>query len=218
VSQTVPTKHVASLLALAFVLFAAAVAVAGGAAPAPRTNAATPALDTLLERRTLQRDMRGFARRLRARRLRARMRAGVVPVRGPVDYGTGTNGFGAGRGRHVHNGQDMFAPTGTPLVAAGDGVVLETGSDGGRGNYVILHSPARRLTFSYFHMDRPAAVKPGTRVKAGQRVGSLGCSGSCDGAHLHFEVHRGRGARGRGIDPMRLLKHWHRLPFPIRKA
>jgi murein DD-endopeptidase MepM/ murein hydrolase activator NlpD len=106
----------------------------------------------------------------------------------------------------------MFAATGTPLVAAGDGVVIDTGSDGGRGNYLDLYSPARGLTYSYFHMTGPASVKPGARVKAGQRVGALGCSGSCDGAHLHFEVHRGRGARGRGIDPMRLLKRWHRLP------
>ena len=44
-----------------------------------------------------------------------------------------------------------------------------------------------------------------------QRVGALGCSGSCDGAHLHFEVHPGRNPSGRGIDPMPLLRHWHRL-------
>jgi murein DD-endopeptidase MepM/ murein hydrolase activator NlpD len=206
----VRTQHVAGLLALAFAMFLAAVAVAGGASPAAETVEAT-ASDRLLERHTLQRDMRSFAQRLRARRERERMRAGVVPVRGPVDYGTPANGFGAQRGGHVHNGQDMFAATGTPLVAAGDGVVLETGSDGGRGNYLVMYSPSVRLSYSYFHMNAPTPLKPGVRVRAGQRVGALGCSGSCDGAHLHFEVHRGRGARGRGVDPMRLIKRWHRL-------
>ena len=139
------------------------------------------------------------------------MRSGVVPVRGPVDFGTETNGFGAGRGGHVHNGQDMFAPSGTSLVAARDGVVLETGSDGGRGNYLVLYSPAARQTYTYLHMLAPSSLEPGRRVRAGRRVGALGCSGSCDGAHLHFEVHRGRGATGRGIDPLPLLRRWHRL-------
>ena len=84
-------------------------------------------------------------------------------------------------------------------------------SDGGRGNYLVLYSPAARQTYTYFHMLAPSSLKPGRRVRAGGRVGALGCSGSCDGAHLHFEVHRGRGATGRGVDPMPLLRRWHRL-------
>jgi murein DD-endopeptidase MepM/ murein hydrolase activator NlpD len=136
---------------------------------------------------------------------------GVVPVRGPVDYGTQTNGFGAQRSGHVHNGQDMFAPTGTPLLAVRDAVVLESGSDGGRGNYLVLYSSAVRESYVYFHMLQPARVKPGQHVRAGKRVGALGCSGSCDGAHLHFEVHRGRNASGQGIDPRPLLRRWHHV-------
>jgi murein DD-endopeptidase MepM/ murein hydrolase activator NlpD len=68
-----------------------------------------------------------------------------------------------------------------------------------------------RQTYAYFHMLAPSPLRPGAHVRAGRRVGALGCSGSCQGAHLHFEVHRGRGATGRGIDPLPFLHRWHRL-------
>ena len=185
-------KRGAGVSALVAVPFLAAVAVAVGG---PRTaGGARPTAPVLLQRDDLRREFRGFIRRERARHERQLLRSGVVPVRGPVDYGTETNGFGAGRGGHVHNGQDMFAPSGTSLVAVRASVVLEAGSDGGRGNYLVLYSPAARQTYAYFHMLAPSSLKPGRRVRAGGRVGALGCSGSCDGAHLHFEVQRGRGA------------------------
>ena len=202
-------KRGASVCALVATPFLAAGAVAVGG---PRASARVqPTAPVLLPRDDLRSEFRGFVRRERARHERWLLRSGVVPVRGPVDFGTETNGFGAGRGGHVHNGQDMFAPSGTTLVAARDGIVLETGSDGGRGNYLVLYSPTARQTYAYFHMLAPSRLKAGRRVPAGRRVGALGCSGSCDGAHLHFEVHRGRGATGHGIDPMPLLRRWHRL-------
>jgi murein DD-endopeptidase MepM/ murein hydrolase activator NlpD len=198
------------LSVLVAVPFLAAVAVAGGAPRASgRVHAVAP---VLLPRDDLRRDAGGFIRRERARFERRLIRKGVVPVRGPVDYGTATNGFGAGRSSHVHNGQDMFAPSGTPLVAARDGVVLESGSDGGRGNYLVLYSRRARQSYAYFHMLAPTGLKAGEHVRAGRRVGALGCSGSCDGAHLHFEVHRGRSATGRGIDPKPFLRRWYKLP------
>jgi murein DD-endopeptidase MepM/ murein hydrolase activator NlpD len=203
-------KRAFGLSMLVAVPFLPAITVAGGAPRAAgRVQATAP---VLLPRDDLRRDAGGFIRRERARYERRLMRSGVVPVRGPVDYGTETNGFGAGRGGHVHNGQDMFGPSGTPLVAARDGVVLEAGSDGGRGNYLVLYSRAARQTYAYFHMLAPSRRKPGRHVRAGRRVGALGCSGSCDGAHLHFEVHRGRGVTGRGIDPKPFLRRWHKLP------
>jgi murein DD-endopeptidase MepM/ murein hydrolase activator NlpD len=212
VFQDVSTHRVAGLLSLAIVVTFAAVTVAGGAPRASDSVEAAPSAALLEQQRPLRRDMRAFAKRMRRQRERELMRSGVVPIRGPVDYGTGTNGFGAGRGGHVHGGQDMFAPTGTPLVAVRDGIVSETGSDGGRGNYLMIYSRAAKQTYSYFHMVQPASVEQGEKVRAGERVGAVGCSGSCDGAHLHFEVHRGRGARGEGIDPMPLIERWHRLP------
>ncbi|MFN8161098.1 MAG: M23 family metallopeptidase [Solirubrobacterales bacterium] len=114
-------------------------------------------------------------------------------------------GIGAGRG---HEGQDLFAPAGTPEVAVLDAVVLEsgTGYQGGRGNYVSLYSPARHRTYNYFHMLSAPLVDRGDAVLAGQPLGRLGCSGSCWGDHLHFEVRRGRDPYGPVIDPRPLLE------------
>jgi murein DD-endopeptidase MepM/ murein hydrolase activator NlpD len=130
----------------------------------------------------------------------------VFPVRGPVGYGESAARFGAARGGHRHEGQDIFAPAGTPLRAVRDGVVLETGDGGGRGNYVAIFSPAASQTYVYLHMQAAATVRRGQRVRAGRTVGRLGCTGSCFGDHLHFEIRRGRTLEGRAIDPLPLLR------------
>lgn len=189
-----------ALLVLILVPGAVAAAAVASVAVAP-----APGDPSVLRTRPLAADMRSFAER---RRALERRRAGVSPIAGPVDYGTAINRFGVARGGHAHGGQDVFAPTGTPLRAPHDGVVLETGSDGGRGNYVVLHAPRVDRTYSYFHMSAPASVRPGQRVRAGRRVGAVGCSGSCQGAHLHLEVHAGRGTGGRALDPLPALRRW----------
>jgi murein DD-endopeptidase MepM/ murein hydrolase activator NlpD len=130
----------------------------------------------------------------------------VFPVRGHADWGEAGARFGAGRAGHVHEGQDMFAPAGTPLVSVRSGKVVEEGDDGGRGNYVAIWSHDGRRTFVYLHMRRPSPLGPGDRVRAGQRIGAVGCTGSCWGDHLHFEVRRGHGTAGRPVDPLPLLK------------
>jgi murein DD-endopeptidase MepM/ murein hydrolase activator NlpD len=132
--------------------------------------------------------------------------AAVFPVRGRVDWGEADARFGAWRGGHVHEGQDVFAPAGTPLVAMRDGRVVETGDDGGRGNYVAMWSRAAGRTYVYLHMLRPSRVEVGRHVRSGQRVGAVGCSGSCWGDHLHLEVRVGRGTTGRPLDPLPLLR------------
>ena len=68
----------------------------------------------------------------------------------------------------------MFARTGTPLVAVRRGVVLETGNDGGRGNYVAIFSPDSGRTYVYLHMNEPSRVQPGGRVSAGAARGQRG--------------------------------------------
>ena len=146
---------------------------------------------------------------LRVHRLPPRP-AAVFPVRGQVGCGEAAARFGASRSGHSHEGQDVFAPAGTPLLAVRDGVVLETGDGGGRGNYVAIFSPARRETYVYLHMQSPATVAPGQRVRAGRRVGRLGCTGSCFGDHLHLEVRRGRSPEGTPRDPLPLLLHLQR--------
>jgi murein DD-endopeptidase MepM/ murein hydrolase activator NlpD len=131
--------------------------------------------------------------------------ATTFPVVGAGTFGEGAGRFGASRSGHSHEGQDVFAPEGTPLVAVRDGVVLETGDDGGRGNFVSFYSPAANETYVYMHMAEPSRVHPGQQVNAGQRVGSVGCTGSCWGDHLHFEERPGRGTYGRPVDPLPLL-------------
>jgi murein DD-endopeptidase MepM/ murein hydrolase activator NlpD len=137
------------------------------------------------------------------------------PVIGKVDYGTAENRFGAARSGHVHEGQDMFAPIGTPLVAVSGGRVLEAGTDPGRGNYLALYDPRSERTFVYFHMLNAPEVAAGARVAAGAQLGALGCTGSCWGAHLHFEVREGRDPYGPAVDPLPLLKRWTELPAPL---
>ena len=132
--------------------------------------------------------------------------AAVFPVRGRVDWGERDARFGAWRGGHVHEGQDVFARAGTPLVAIRDGRVVEIGDDGGRGNYVAMWNREARRTFVYLHMLHPSRVRVGDHVRAGQRVGAVGCTGSCWGDHLHLEVRGGRGTTGRALDPLPLLR------------
>ena len=110
----------------------------------------------------------------------------------------------------MHEGQDVFAPAGTPLVAVRDGVVLETGDDGGRGNYIAIWNAQERETYVYLHMIAPTPLRVGERVSVGQRVGRLGCTGSCFGDHLHFEIRRGKTLEGAPRDPLPLLRRWPR--------
>lgn len=127
------------------------------------------------------------------------------PVDGEVGYGDVIAAFGDARGR-PHEGQDIFAPAGTTLVAAADGVVVDGGTDGGRGNWVAIYDPERKQTYSYFHMLGPATVAVGEKVRAGKSVGEVGCTGSCWGDHLHFEIRAGKGPYGEPRDPMPWLK------------
>ncbi len=124
------------------------------------------------------------------------------PVRGIVDFGEADARFGAGRGGHRHEGQDVFAPAGSPLFALRDGKVVETGDDGGRGNYVAIWSPEVDRTFVYLHMRAPTPFAVGDSVDGGARVGAVGCTGYCTGPHLHFEVR----VNGSPVDPMPYLQ------------
>jgi murein DD-endopeptidase MepM/ murein hydrolase activator NlpD len=128
------------------------------------------------------------------------------PVRGTIDFGEHDARFGAWRGGHMHEGQDVFADAGTPLVAIREGRIVETGDDGGRGNYVAIWSADSDRTFVYLHMLRPSPQRVGDLVDAGARVGAVGCTGSCWGDHLHLEMRAGRGTTGRPLDPLPLLR------------
>lgn len=207
-------------LALPFLTVVGDTPAETGAARAQRpTLPAAPAIDLISGRRLAS---PGSAEELAAFRappsLVDRVQSGSAPagpyhpIRGGFGYGDAAARFGNNRGDHMHEGQDVFAPAGTPLVSVLDAVVVESGSDGGRGNYVALYSPRTRATYLYLHMQAPALVPVGGQVRAGQRVGSVGCTGSCFGDHLHFEIRKGRGTTGTPVDPLPGLQRWSRAP------
>jgi murein DD-endopeptidase MepM/ murein hydrolase activator NlpD len=142
------------------------------------------------------------------------------PVVKPTGYGEAAAKFHADRGGRKHEGQDIFGAIGTPLVAVRDGIVLDGAGgtnfyESGGGNSFVMYSPLDNRSYVYLHMQKPAFVKAGDQVKAGQLIGLLGCTGSCDGPHLHFEIRNGRadwGAETKAIDPMPLLKTWPQRP------
>src|SRR4051794_12151259 len=144
------------------------------------------------------------------------VRGYVFPLLGPHDFGDKIARFGAPRSGHIHEGQDIFGKTGTPEVAVHDGIVVDRGKnsdpdDGGRGNYVVLYSPDGNHSFVYMHMLKPSSVMLGDHVHSGEVVGQLGCTGSCEGPHLHFEVRVGKatlGADTKPIDPLPFLRQW----------
>jgi murein DD-endopeptidase MepM/ murein hydrolase activator NlpD len=120
-------------------------------------------------------------------------------LRTPVDGAHMTSGFGMRRHpilgfNRMHQGIDFGAGTGTPVLAAGDGVVVEARSWGGYGNWLrIRHSDGWET--GYAHLSRYAkGLRPGQHVRQGQLVAYVGTTGMSTGAHLHYEIWR-RGAR-----------------------
>ena len=163
-----------------------------------------------VEREGLELERAGEHEREARQRAREAMRF-PLDVRGDVDFGEAGARFGNNRGSHNHEGQDVFASTGTPLVAASEAeVVAAGGASDGRGNHVALHDERRDRTYVYFHMSEVPRVEVGEKVVAGQRVGSVGCTGTCSGAHLHFEIRRGEGAGGEALDPLGVMRGWPR--------
>jgi murein DD-endopeptidase MepM/ murein hydrolase activator NlpD len=110
--------------------------------------------------------------------------------------------FGASRssGRREHQGIDIFAPRGTPVVAAANGWISSTSPNQLGGNVVWIWDPARGHTLYYAHLDRHA-VSTGQPVRKGDVVGYVGNTGNARTTmpHLHFGIYR----RGHGaIDPL----------------
>jgi len=130
--------------------------------------------------------------------------AGVFPIRGSHEYGTGTNRFGGGRG---HEGQDVFAACGTKLVAALSGTVKMAKWQDRAGNYVVIEA-ADGTAQAYMHLQQPALVAKGDEVQAGQPIGLVGDTGRATGCHLHFELWTAPGwyEGGSPIDPLPLLQ------------
>lgn len=133
----------------------------------------------------------------------------VFPVRGSYGFGGPGSRFGAPRSGHTHQGQDIAAASGTTVVSVHDGrVATRQYQAGGAGNYIVIHGDDKSDSV-YMHLLAPGAVEPGERVKAGETIGSVGCTGGCSGPHLHFELwtpHWYDG--GHPYDPLPKLERW----------
>ncbi len=134
----------------------------------------------------------------------------VFPIRGTHVYGEGAGRFGAGRGYGAHEGQDVMADCGTPLVAARGGTVTMRASHSRAGNYLVIQDPVTGEGHMYAHLREPAIVRRGQRVETGQPLGVVGDTGSASACHLHFEIWTAPGwyRGGSPIDPLSTLKRW----------
>lgn len=124
-------------------------------------------------------------------------------MRTPVDGARVSSNFGYRKHpilgyQKLHRGVDFAAPTGTPIFAAGDGVVEFAGPKGPNGNFVALRHDNGWRTL-YLHMNAfGEGVVTGARLRQGQQLGEVGTTGRSTGPHLHYEVH----IDGEPVDPM----------------
>jgi murein DD-endopeptidase MepM/ murein hydrolase activator NlpD len=134
--------------------------------------------------------------------------SGVFPVRGPHGFGSSGARFGAGRAGHVHQGQDVIAACGTPLVAAQAGIVRASTYQSAAGNYLVVHAATQDEV--YMHLPVPSPLKEGAVVAQGQTIGSVGETGNAQGCHLHFELWSAPGwyEGGKPFDPLPQLQAW----------
>ena len=90
--------------------------------------------------------------------------------------------------RRMHTGVDWAAPTGTPILAAGNGTIEQAGRKGHYGNYVRIRH-ANGYQTAYGHMSRIGkGIREGIKIRQGQVIGYIGTTGLSSGPHLHFEV------------------------------
>lgn len=124
-------------------------------------------------------------------------------LRTPINGARLSSGFGLRRHpvlgfTKMHKGVDFAAPTGTPIYAAGDGVVEMARVFGGYGNYVRLRHNSSYST-AYGHMSRfGKGITAGTRVRQGDVIGYVGTTGRSTGPHLHYEILKG----GSQVNPL----------------
>lgn len=114
-------------------------------------------------------------------------------LRTPINAAKMSSGFGMRKHpvygySKMHTGVDFAAPVGTPILAAGNGIVEQVGRKGGYGKYVrIKHSDV--YSSAYGHMrDFSKGLRKGMQIKQGQVIGYVGMTGITTGPHLHYEV------------------------------
>jgi murein DD-endopeptidase MepM/ murein hydrolase activator NlpD len=131
----------------------------------------------------------------------------------PVQFSRQTSGFAVRlhpifNTRKAHLGVDYAAPTGTPALTVGDGVVSFAGRQGGYGNVVKVRHGNGHETL-YAHLNK-IHVRQGQTVQKGQRIGDVGSTGWSTGPHLHFEFL----VNGVHTDPGKVIRQAQSVPIP----
>ncbi|MBV9213264.1 MAG: M23 family metallopeptidase [Actinobacteria bacterium] len=213
---------VLAVFAISLALPAAASATSGGASAPPETGAGynpgapsggaaagavePPARPPKPSKHSSGGDHKGTHRKKHSTKSRPRF-----PIAGPHNYGGPAARFGAPRGNHTHQGQDVLAAEGTPLVAPLRGYVKYVSDQPCcAGIYIVMHASGTPYDFVFMHLQ-PGSVRvgQGQSVQPGTRIGSVGHTGDATGPHLHFEVWDGAWqAGGHPIDPLPLLLSW----------
>jgi hypothetical protein len=136
----------------------------------------------------------------------------AFPILGGHEYSLSAGRFGAGRSGHTHQGQDVMAACGTPLLAARGGRVQFSGFQSLAGNYVVIDGKGTPYDFMYAHLLEPSPLVTGDEVRTGQPIGVVGETGSASGCHLHFEMWTAPGwyEGGSPVDPLTYLQRWDR--------
>lgn len=139
----------------------------------------------------------------------------VFPVQGAHRYG---DGLGAGR---RHQGVDLLAGCGTPVVAAQGGRVVYSGYHSAAGNYVVITGAQSGEDYVYMHLRSASSLRKGQTVETGAPLGEVGETGNASGCNLHFELWTAPGwyEGGQAYDPLPALKSWDRSDAqPARAA
>jgi murein DD-endopeptidase MepM/ murein hydrolase activator NlpD len=137
---------------------------------------------------------------------------GTFPVGGAHDFGRDDARFGAQRNGHVHQGQDVLAAEGTPVVAPRAGTISwRAYQASGAGYYLVLHDDAAPRDYVFMHLKKDSlTVSRGDHVAAGQKIGEVGDTGTASASHLHFEIWMGGwyAKGGAPVDPLPQLQAW----------
>ncbi len=163
--------------------------------PAARTaRRARPAGSPSAEPLSLSFDLYGYA----------------FPILGAHDYGGAGGRFGAARSGHTHEGQDVMAACGTPLIAARGGRVQYSGYQAAAGNYIVIDGRGTSYDMGYMHLLEPSPLQEGMTVRTGEPIGVVGQTGDATACHLHFEIWTAPGwyEGGSPIDPLPYLEAW----------
>jgi murein DD-endopeptidase MepM/ murein hydrolase activator NlpD len=130
--------------------------------------------------------------------------AQIFPVAGPHIFG---DGFGAARSGHTHQGQDIMATCGTPLVAVSRAKVKWVSYQRLAGNYVVIRNKKLHQDYMYAHLAARASVVKGQVVQPGQQIAIVGQTGNAAACHLHFELWLGKWYRGgHPVNPLPYLQ------------